>query len=96
MRTESDRPAGTRAALVALALVAAVLLAFPLAASAGSRTHAPGAAGAVSASASAAQAQRVLDYWTPQRMREARPLDLVVDGSGQPRLHVGAPSPAAA
>ena len=74
-------------ALGALALTAAALLACPLAASAGSRTHAPGAAGA---SASAAQAQRVLDYWTPQRRRQARSLDLVVDSSGRSRLRVGA------
>jgi V8-like Glu-specific endopeptidase len=86
MPTESDRPAGTRAALVALALIAAALLAFPLAANA----H-PSAAGY-----SQAQAQRVLDYWTPQRMREARPLDLVVDGAGEARVRVGAPSPTGA
>jgi V8-like Glu-specific endopeptidase len=90
MRTEPDRPAGARAALGALALIAAALLAFPLAASAGGRTHAPASA---TASASSAQVQRVLDYWTPQRMREARPLDLVVDGSGESRLRVGSPAP---
>ncbi|MBK5220560.1 MAG: hypothetical protein JJE35_12365 [Thermoleophilia bacterium] len=97
MRLESDRPAGARAALTAstLALIAAALLAFPLAASAGFRTHAP-AASSASASVSAGQAEQVLRYWTPQRMREARPLDLVVDGSGTASVRVGAPSPAGA
>ncbi len=79
MRTVANRPAGARAALVSLALVAAGLLALPLA-----------------ASASDAQAKRVLDYWTPQRMREARPLDLVVDGAGAARVRVGAPAPSPA
>jgi hypothetical protein len=32
---------------------------------------------------------RVLGYWTPERMRSARPLDLVLDASGETRLRVG-------
>lgn len=90
MRTQPDRPAGARAVLAALALVAAALLAFPLAASAGFRTHAPAAGNA------RAQAQRVLDYWTPKRMAAARPLDLVVERSGRARVRIGAPTPAPA
>jgi V8-like Glu-specific endopeptidase len=92
MHLVSDRPAGGRAVLTAsvLALLAVALLAFPLAASASSRTHAPPTSTA-GATSSAAEAERVLRYWTPQRMREARPLDLVVDGSGEARVRVGAP-----
>jgi hypothetical protein len=57
---------------------------------------APGAAvGAPSPPSSAAlaqarQAARVAKYWTPARMRSARPLDLVVGAGGKPRLRVGA------
>lgn len=29
------------------------------------------------------------DYWTPERMRNARPLDLVLGADGEPRLRVG-------
>jgi len=75
----------------ALALLA---LALPAAASAGFRTHAPAPSGpSAGAGASAAQAERVLEYWTPQRMAEARPLDLVVDGSGAARVRAGAAAP---
>ncbi len=38
-----------------------------------------------------AAAKRVARYWTPERMRKARPLDLVVDG-GETRLRVGSPA----
>jgi hypothetical protein len=97
MHARPVRPAGGPAAPIAslLALLALVLLAFPLAASAGFRTHAPAASGA-GASSAEAQAERVLRYWTPQRMSAARPLDLVVDGAGATRLRVGAPDPAVA
>jgi V8-like Glu-specific endopeptidase len=37
-----------------------------------------------------AAAARVARYWTPARMRSARPLDLVVESSGKTRLRVGA------
>ncbi len=95
MRSESDRPAGARAALTAstLALIVAALLAFPLAAGASFRTHAPATA---TAGVSQVRAAQVLRYWTPRRMREARPLDLVVDASGAARLRVGTPTPAGA
>ena len=36
-------------------------------------------------------ATKVARYWTPARMRAARPLDLVVDNSGGSRLRVGRP-----
>ena len=96
MPTQSAHPARARAAL-AFALLALALLALPATAAAGFRTHAPAPAGAVaSAGVSAVQAQRVADYWTPQRMAAARPLDLVVDRSGEPRLRFGAPAAAEA
>jgi V8-like Glu-specific endopeptidase len=38
-----------------------------------------------------AEAARVARYWTPERMRNARPLDLVVGASGMPKLRVGTP-----
>ncbi len=34
-------------------------------------------------------AERVARYWTPERMRNARPLDLVVGAGGEARLRVG-------
>jgi hypothetical protein len=36
---------------------------------------------------------RVLRYWTPARMRSARPLDMVLDGSGEARIRLGASDP---
>lgn len=98
MPTESAHPARTRAALaLALALLAVALLTLPASAAAGFRTHAPAAAGALAgAGVSAAQAERVAAYWTPQRMATARPLDLVLDDSGQTQLRAGAAAPAGA
>jgi hypothetical protein len=78
-----------------LALLASVALLVPAVATAGYRTHAPTGSG-VSASQVRAQAERVLRYWTPGRMASARPLDLVVDGSGNTELRVGAPEVAEA
>lgn len=97
MRTEAERPARVPAAPLAilLGLVALALMALPALASAGYRTHAPTAVSA-GAGVSQAQAERIAGYWTPQRMAEARPLDLVVDGGGKPELRVGAPEPALA
>jgi V8-like Glu-specific endopeptidase len=40
---------------------------------------------------SASAAERVARYWTPARMRSARPLDLVVDGRGGTQLRPGPP-----
>jgi hypothetical protein len=75
---------------LAAALAAPALLAAP--AAAGQRSHAP----AGGASSARAEAARILRYWTPARMRSARPLDLVVDGAGEARLHLGRPAPASA
>jgi V8-like Glu-specific endopeptidase len=63
--------------------------AFPAGAVAGERTH---AATSSAAGAAHAEAARVARYWTPARMRGARPLDLVVDGRGEGRLRVGTPA----
>lgn len=38
-----------------------------------------------------AEAARVGRYWTPERMRSARPLDLVVGAGGEAKLRIGAP-----
>jgi hypothetical protein len=59
---------------------------------------APSAAVAASAPAPAreqAQAARVLRYWTPQRMQNARPLDLVVGEKGSSRIRLGPAATAA-
>jgi hypothetical protein len=80
------RVAGTLAATVALL---AALLASPAIGAAES------ARGNVSV-AELAAAERVTRYWTPERMRNARPLDLVVDGGGKARLEVGPPEAASA
>jgi hypothetical protein len=44
---------------------------------------------------SASEADRVRSYWTPQRMASARPLELVLDRRGEPRIHLGRPAPLA-
>lgn len=85
---------GTAAPFAAL-LALLLALALPALASAGYRTHAPAGASA-SASQERAQAERVLRYWTPERMAGARPLDLAVGGSGETELLVGAPELAGA
>ncbi len=79
-----SRPAGLLAAL--LTLLAVVAVASPAAAAAATDAGAPAAA----TSRERAEAAKVARYWTPARMRSARPLDLVVDGGGKPRLRVGA------
>ncbi len=84
------RVAGLLAAAVALL---AALFACPGGALAGARTHPD--AGLASASDARAEAARVARYWTPERMRNARPLDLVVGPNGRHHLRVGAPDPAA-
>ncbi len=67
------------------ALLAALAALFALAAAA------PGAATA-GISSEAAAAARVSRYWTPARMRNARPLDLVVGADGRGRVRSGARS----
>jgi hypothetical protein len=73
-----------------LALVA--VLCVPAAASA-ARTQPPAAVPSLS---EAVAAERVVRYWTPERMRNARPLDLVIDADGERRLRVGPAATAAA
>ena len=55
-------------------------------ASAAARTQAPVPSRGLS---EAAAAERVARFWTPQRMRNARPLDLVLGRGGEHRLRVG-------
>jgi hypothetical protein len=89
------RVAAFLAALLALTVSAVVC---PLA-GASFRAHAPAPAGGESASSSASglsAAERVARYWTPARMRSARPLDMVVDKTGAARLRVGSPEPPSA
>jgi hypothetical protein len=79
------RVAASLAALVAI--LAAISC--PGGAVAAQRAHPGGAA--ASASEVRAEAARVSRYWTPARMRSARPLDLVVGAGGHGSLRVGAP-----
>jgi hypothetical protein len=80
------RVAGSLAALVALL---AVGCASPAGAVASPRVHAP--YDSAGSSALRAAAARVDRYWTPARMRSARPLDLVVGEDGEARLRAGPP-----
>jgi hypothetical protein len=75
------RVAGLLATLVALLAAAAAG-----AGGAAARAHTGEASRAGTARAEAA---RVARYWTPARMRSARPLDLVVGAGGHARLRVG-------
>jgi V8-like Glu-specific endopeptidase len=97
-----SRVAGGFAAL--LALLVATLDAGPVASvasGAGSTITISAAPAAAQTSASAspaelAMAEQVRRYWTPERMRDARPLDLVVDAEGAARTRVGRPEPSGA
>jgi hypothetical protein len=75
--------------LAALVVASAALVACPGGAAAASSPNSAGA------TAVASQAARVARYWTPARMRSARPLDLVAGHGGSARLHAGAAEPAA-
>jgi hypothetical protein len=85
-------PPRAAALLAALSSLAAILVACP-AAGASFRAHAPAppSAGATVSTNAVPAAERVARYWTPARMRAARPLDLVVDRHGRARMRVGAP-----
>jgi V8-like Glu-specific endopeptidase len=73
-------------------LATAALLCPALAAAATAPAAGAAASDATTGGAAArAAAARVERYWTPARMRSARPLDLAVDGSGEARLRIGAP-----
>lgn len=90
MRLHPATVRGTAAALLALLAI----LALASTAGAAARTHAPVAPSPTPDDARAAAA-RVRRYWTPARMASARPLDLVVDGSGRASIRAGHRSPAA-
>lgn len=75
---------------VASSLAALVALFAALFACAGAAAQAYSSATTASAG-ELVMAERVTRYWTPERMRNARPLDLTVDAGGETRLRVGAP-----
>ncbi len=83
-------PRGIHRATRAVALAAALTLLAPGAALASGRGHSP-----LPAAGSGTAVSRVLRYWTPERMREARPLDLVLGAGGRSRVRLGPPEPAA-
>lgn len=77
------------ASLIALLAAAAPASAAPVAQTpTGSRAHAP--AGPFDAVRERAAAARVERYWTPARMRSARPLDLAMNSQGEIERHVRA------
>lgn len=84
----NPRVAGPAALLALLAALCACA-----SASGSDRAQAPVASPSAS---EAAAAERVARYWTPRRMREARPLELVVDADGETRLRLGRAQPTAA
>lgn len=75
--------------LAALLVLLATVVACPGAAAAAPAAGAP-------AGDPAAAAARIARYWTPERMRDARPLDLAVGRDGETELRVGTPAPAGA
>jgi hypothetical protein len=81
-------------AVLILANISLGLVALLEEAAASPRAHAP-APTLAAASAQRAEATRVRRYWTPQRMESARPLELVLDGKGEPSLRFGRPAPIA-
>lgn len=78
--------------VVALAIAIVVLVILSFTEGAGATAHAHSSP---TASAEGAATNRVLRYWTPARMRSARPLDLVLDRSGKAHLRLGRPAAAA-
>ena len=95
MQRRSHRAHRRVAAFATLVALLAAVAACPAGAAADSGPTAAAApahaANAISVT-QARQAARVARYWTPARMRAARPLDLVVDAAGKARLRVGAPA----
>jgi V8-like Glu-specific endopeptidase len=88
------RPGGARGWLSAsLAAALAALLTCPGPAAAAPRLHAP--AGIAGAARERSEAARVMRYWTPARMRAARPLDLAMDSRGRLALRATRPAPSA-
>lgn len=76
-----------------VAVIVLVVLALVPGAEGARDTHAP--VPSLAPATERAAVNRVLRYWTPARMRSARPLDLVLDGSGRASLHLGRPAAAA-
>lgn len=74
------------APLAALLGLLAAAIASP---AAGAAASAPAVADDAGSSRAAAIAARVTRYWTPERMRNARPLDLVVDRNGEAKVKLG-------
>jgi V8-like Glu-specific endopeptidase len=74
-------PRACLATLVVLLAAAVPALAAPAAGATGSRAQAP--AGTLDAARERAEVAKVERYWTPARMRNARPLDLAVNSQGQ-------------
>jgi hypothetical protein len=76
---------------VASQLAAPLVCAAAVAVCPGAAVAAPSAsAGEQAVSANRGEAARIARYWTPRRMRSARPLDLVVGAGGKGRLRIGA------
>lgn len=88
MRRRSYR-AHSRVASLLATLVALFAAAACAGGAAAAPAHSPGTA--ATAAAARTEAARVARYWTPARMRSARPLDLVVGSDGKARLRAGAP-----
>ncbi|MGN6275565.1 MAG: trypsin-like serine peptidase [Solirubrobacterales bacterium] len=79
---------------IALAIAVVVLVVLALTEGAGASGHAHPSSSPAAAGEPAA-VSRVLRYWTPTRMRSARPLDLVLESNGRPSIRLGRPAPAA-
>lgn len=94
MRRRPHR-AGTRlAALLALALAALAAGQASTAAATSARSH-PQRPRAATAAQTQREVARVERFWTPARMRSARPLELTVDGAGHSHLRLGRAEPSA-
>ncbi|MEZ5078558.1 MAG: hypothetical protein R2725_14070 [Solirubrobacterales bacterium] len=91
MRRRSSR-ANRRAAAPLAALLALAALAAASPAAGASARLSPGDGGAA-ASRTGAEVEQVRRYWTPARMRNARPLDLVVGAGGEAHLRLGRAQP---
>lgn len=94
LRRSHPARAGVAGLLAMLVALSATAFACP---AAGAAPHGRSSAGAGRSAASEARAAaRVLRYWTPARMRSARPLELLLGGDGRTSLRLGSPSSPAA
>lgn len=92
MRRRPDQ-AHPRAAAGPAALLTLVALATGALVTAPTATAGTIAAARVAAPAQVSAAERVRRYWTPERMRNARPLELAIDAEGRRHLRLGAAEP---